>query len=125
MRGLTAPRGRLGFEAFGTASGLAVVVGALSAVDPDLTILTATLAALAIAGWGAARGAAPGGRPPLRSSRAVAGLVALGLGGTLFLAPPPLLVRWRGLALGLGVVAFWLSARWGGPTGVRGPTEVG
>ena len=107
--------GELGREAFGTASGLAVVVGALSVLVPDFDLLTATLVALALAGWASAHRRAAHSRR--RSGRAPAGY-ALAFGmlaavAVVFAHPPSELGPWRALVLGLGVVPLWsVERRW-------------
>lgn len=107
------PTGELGFEAFGTACGLAVVVGGLSVVLPAFDILTATLAALAVAGWASLHRRE---RPPLsgveRPARehAVA-FAVLGAAAVAFLDPPGPFGPWRALGLGLGLVPLWVAER--------------
>ena len=88
----------LGFETFGTAVGLSLVVGALSLVAPMLTVLAGTLAALAIAGSGFAPlpGAPPA--PVGRFERPLGGPSRHG-GGSARLPRPPLgrhAVPWPG-----------------------------
>lgn len=99
------------FDAFGAAVGVGVVSGALSVVEPFLTALTGTLAALALAGWitllrqrGA--GLAELGRP----GTAVALSVLVGGTTIFFLAPGPLTIL-RGLVLGLALAPLWLAER--------------
>jgi hypothetical protein len=77
------PGGRLGFEAFGTAAGLALVTGGLSVVAPFFSMLTGTLVALGLAGWAAAPRRRGDPRPTLRAPGRVAGLLALGAGAIL------------------------------------------
>lgn len=89
----------LEFETFGASVGLAVVCGALSVVFPILLAPTATLAALALAGWlsRARRRSARTGNELARGP-----VVALGvLGGAAvgFLVSPPVLAPFRGLIL--------------------------
>ena len=103
----------LGREAFGTAVGLAVVVGALSVVLPAFDALTGTLVALAVAGWasGHRRGnGAPRWRPGSIGASRVA-LAVLGIAVAGFVDPPPPIATYRGLALGLGVVPLWWAER--------------
>lgn len=115
--------GELGFEAFGTSCGLAVVTGGLSVVRPAFDVLTVTLVALALAGWASRhRGAAahPGPRPRHPVGYAVA-FVLLGMAGLMFFDPPGPVVPLRALLLGLGVVPLWAverragARRWTGP----------
>jgi len=109
----TGATGPLGFEAFGTACGLAVVVGGLSLLLPGLATLTGTLTALAVAGWAAGRRRGPdGGHGPRGLSAVDAG--ALGLlaaAGALALWPSAPLGASRGLLLGLAVVPLWSAER--------------
>ena len=77
------PSSLLGFETFGTAIGLAVVAGALSLLTPALSVLTGTLAALAIAAAGAAA----------------------------YLDPLGPLGPFRGLILGVSLVPLWVAER--------------
>jgi hypothetical protein len=105
--------GPLGFEAFGAACGLAVVAGALSVLAPGLSMLTASLATLAVAGWAAGRRRTEG-LGTGRALRVVAYLppfAALAAAGLLFLDPADPLGPWRGLALGLGLVPLWTVER--------------
>ncbi len=108
----------LGFEAFGTASGLAIVSGALALLVPGLAMLTAALAGLAVAGW-ASIGARRRAADRLRSSPA---LLVLGLAAVGFLDPPVPLVRARALLLALGLVPLWLGERRRNPARAT-PTE--
>ncbi len=101
----------LGFETFGTAVGLSLVVGALSLVAPMLTVLAGTLAALAIAGWASLRYRE---RRPLRwagSSARWAALAATAAGALVYLDPPLAVAPFRGLVLGVGLVPLWVSER--------------
>jgi hypothetical protein len=100
---------RLGFEAFGAASGLSIVVGALSVVAPYLTVLTATLALLAVAGWAVERRSSPRAAPA--HHRTGVGLGVLTVASALFLDASPALREVRGLVLGLGVAGFWAAVR--------------
>jgi hypothetical protein len=113
--------GGLGYEAFGSACGLAVVSGALAVVVPGFDILTATLVALALAGWASIhrrerRTATPLG-PSLRRFAAPFAVLAVGVG--VYVEPPAPVAVWRALLLGLGVVPLWLIER-SGPGGRRG-----
>jgi len=105
--------GELGFDTFGTACGLAVVVGALSVIAPTFDALTATLVALALAGWASLhrRGAVP--LPSWPGSSVVYGVSfgLLGAAAVVFLDPPAPFVPWRSLVLGLGVLPLWSAER--------------
>jgi len=103
--------GRLGFEAFGTAAGLALVTGALSVVAPFFTVLTGTLAALGVAGWTAVRRREGGVVRSLRAPGRAVGVLALGVGGGLYLDTPTPLVPFRALLLGIGLAALWYGER--------------
>lgn len=115
---MNAPRwaaGQLGFEAFGTACGLAVVTGALSVVAPTFDLLTLTLATLALAGWASLHRRATD-RPRRLGPGAGAFAVpfaVLSAALVLFVAPPPPLAPWRALLVGLGVVPLWVTERHG------------
>jgi hypothetical protein len=100
----------LGFDAFGTACGLAVVTGALALLSPRLDALTAALAALAVAGWASLHRRRPGPRSP-RPGRYAAPLVLLGASAFVYLDPPPALSIGRALVLGLGLVPLWAAER--------------
>ena len=99
------------FDAFGVAFGSAAVCGILSAFVPWLTAPTATLSALAVAGWVS--------RPMRRGTRSWRGIspapaAALGvLGGAAggFLDPPPPLAPVRGLILAVGLVPLFTLDR--------------
>lgn len=101
----------LDFEAFGGAVGVAVVCGALSVFVPLLIAPTATLAALAVAGWASLarrRGSLTWsgvGRGP------VAGLGVLAGASVGFLLSPPLLAPFRGLLLAGGLVPLFALER--------------
>ncbi len=105
--------GRLGFEAFGTACGLAVVVGALALLVPSFATLTVSLVALAVAGWASARrriASGSAGPGPLRSAHALA--LALLAGATvLYFLPDDALAAARSLLLALAVVPLWVVER--------------
>jgi len=107
------PTGPLGFEAFGTACGLAVVAGALSVVAPTCDALTVTLVALAVAGWGSLH--RRDGRPHRRLGTGLevyAGpfaLLAVAVG--VYLDPPGTIAAWRAFVLGLAVVPLWVVER--------------
>lgn len=105
--------GELGLEAFGTASGLAVIAGSLAVVVPMFDALTVTLVALAIAGWASARrrGARRAGVAVRAVVASAVGLVALGIAGAAYVAPPAPLAPWRALVLALGVVPLWTLER--------------
>lgn len=99
------------FDAFRAAVGLAVVCGALSTFVPLFVAPTATLAALALAGWVSLS--------RRRGSLSLSGLgsgsaVALGVlgGATLgFLEPPWFLAPVRGLVLAGGLLPLFASER--------------
>lgn len=99
------------FEAFGAAVGSAVVCGALSVLVPMLIAPTATLAALALAGWlslARRRGTlSRGGFGP----GPVAALCILGGVSVGFLASPPFLSPYRGLLLAVGLVPLFAVGR--------------
>jgi hypothetical protein len=99
------------FEAFGTAVALAVVCGALSTVLPLFVAPTATLAALALAGWvslsrerGTLSRAAIG-----RPSVIAFGVLIVGAAG--FLDPPGPLLPFRGLLLAVGLLPLFVIER--------------
>ncbi len=96
------------FEVVGVAAGAGIVSGALALADPALASLTAVLAALAFAGWAAARS-----RSPRRASfdrRTAAALAALALGALVFVAAPSPIGTARALLLGLTLVPLWWTA---------------
>lgn len=113
MTGRGSPSVPLGFEAFGTACGLAIVAGALSAFAPALSMLTAALAALAVAGWASLRApAGPGKGARTRAAKAyLLPFVALATAGVLFLDPAAPVGPWRALVLALGLVPLWSVER--------------
>jgi hypothetical protein len=111
VKGRRRPSAGLGFETFGTAVGFALVSGALSLVDPTLTVVPGTLAALAVAAWAVGRkrsGTRALPRPTLPSWGPVA---VLAVAGTLYLDPGAPWGPFRGLALGLGLVPLWWTER--------------
>jgi len=107
------PTAPLGFEAFGTACGLAIVAGALSALAPALSMLTAALAALAVAGWASLRrSSGPVKAAPTRLARVyLVPFGALAAAGVLFLDPVAPVGPWRALVLGLGLLPLWSTER--------------
>lgn len=121
---LTTAAGGLAREAFGTATGLAVVAGGLSIVVPSFDPLAAALAALALTGWAAVRRRATRGPFPARGvgwAHALA-LAALATTAVVYLEPPPSLAACRALLLGLGLVPLWtVERRRPRPGGGRGP----
>lgn len=101
----------LGFEVFGIAVGLAVVCAVLSLVLPMFVAPTATLAALAIAGW-VSRSRQRGTLS--RKGIGVACAAALGAlaGATVgFLDPPPALLPVRGMILAGGLLPLFVVER--------------
>jgi len=99
------------FEAFGVATGSALVCGALSAVMPLLAAPTATLAALALAGWvslARRRGSLSWSGLGIRSAIA---LSVLGAVSVVFLDPPSLLAPLRGLLLAGGLLPLFVTER--------------
>lgn len=105
--------GGIEFDAFNVGVGLGVIAGGLSMVAPYLDALTAALAALACAGWAAARSRRVTGRAARVVSMQGAGVLSLSLGtGAFFLLPGPMAVA-RGLALGLSLVPLWFVERTG------------
>lgn len=99
------------FEAFGAAAGSAVVCGALSVVVPWLVTPTATLAALALAGWiSLARRRGSLSRRGFGTGPAVA-LGILGVAAAGFLDSPTLLAPFRGLLLAGGLVPLFVIER--------------
>jgi len=103
------------FEAFGAAVGLAVVCGGLSIVFPLLIAPTATLAALALAGWvsrarrrGSLTRKGPGTGPAIALS-------VLGAAAILLLIAPPSLAAFRGLLLAGGLVPLFATERTSSP----------
>jgi len=99
------------FDVVGVSVGAAVVSGALSVVAPSLGALTASLAALALAGWLALARRTPSPPRHFGSVRGVLALVSLGFGAGLFLARTGGLEPYRGLVLGLSLVPLWSVAR--------------
>lgn len=105
--------GEFGFDTFGTACGLAVVTGALALLTPTFNVLTATLVALALAGWASRhrtraegpRGGAVFVAPYVLSFGVLAAAVAL------FLDPRGTLGPCRGLLLGVALVPLWVTER--------------
>jgi hypothetical protein len=116
MTGRVASGPLLEFEAFGAAVGLTLACGALSAFVPLLAAPTATLAALALAGW-VSRTRRRGllSWSGLRLGPALA-LGALGIAAVAFLAPPPFLAPVRGLLLAGGLLPLLVTDRF-----CRGP----
>ncbi len=103
------PAATLEFDAFSVGIGAAVISGGFSLLEPFLSALTGTLAALAVAAWVARLRRGPVGEW-LRGSRPIA-LAILATGAGLFLAPQPAWATYRGLVLGLALVPLWLAER--------------
>lgn len=101
----------LEFEGVGVAVGAALVSGLLSLVGPYLASLTGTLAALALAGWVAARARSGRPSPSPWGWPCCLALGALAAGALLFLAPPSALVRFRALPLAGALVPLWWTSR--------------
>jgi hypothetical protein len=99
------------FEAFGAAVGSAVVCGALSVPVPILIAPTATLTALAVAGWlSPARRRGSLTRSTFGPAL-VAALTVLGGASAGFLAPPWFLSPYRGLILAGSLVPLFVVGR--------------
>lgn len=99
------------FEAFGVAVGASVVCGALSILLPTFLAPTATLAALAVAGWvSLARRRGELTRSGFGRGR-VAALAVLGVGAAGFFVTPALLENLRGPLLAGGLVPLFLTER--------------
>lgn len=102
-----------GSEAFGTACGLAVVVGAMSVVVPALDVLVAAMTALALAGWASlhrGRRLGSGSRRRRQPAYAVA-FSAIAVAALLYMDPPTPLAPWHALGLGLATVPLWTVER--------------
>jgi len=100
------------FEAFGTAVLLALVCGTLSTVLPLFIAPTATLAALALAGWvSLSRGRGTLSRPRVGRKSAIA-LGVLVATAVVFLAPPAPIAPARGLLLAAGLLPLFVAERW-------------
>lgn len=94
----------LEFEAFGASVGCSVVCGALSVALPALVMPTATLAALALAGWvSLARRQGVLSRTILTAGTGLA-LGALAAATVFFLLAPAQVAPFRALALSTGLV---------------------
>jgi hypothetical protein len=99
------------FEAFSAAVGSGIVCGVLSFLVPFLVAPTASLAALALAGWvSIARRRGSLTRRGLGTGPAIA-LGILGCATVGFLVPPPPLVPLRGLLLGMGLAPLLVAER--------------
>jgi hypothetical protein len=95
------------FEAVGVAVGAALVSAVLSLLGPYLASLTGTLAALAFAGWAAARTRSGRSSGSVQGWATVLVLVGLGVGALLFLIPPASIVQFRALPLAAALVPLW------------------
>ena len=99
------------FEAFSSAVALAVMCGALSTALPLFIAPTATLAALALAGWASMshrRGTL------VRTRVGEPSMIAFGLlaaATTGFLVPPSPLVPFRALILSCGLLPLFITER--------------
>ncbi len=101
---------RLGFDAFGTSVGFALIAGALSVEIHGLRALVGALAALALAGWSSTRPWGPGGRGRRLVSRGAA-LAALGASAGFYLFPPAGADVFAGFVLAIGLVPLWALER--------------
>lgn len=101
------------FEAFGVAVGSALVCGALSTFVPLLVAPTATLAALALAGWvSRLRRRGSLSRPGIGLGPTLA-LGLLGGAALAFLDPPAPVAPLRGLLLAGGLLPLFAAERHG------------
>jgi len=100
----------LALDAFGSATGLAVVCGALAIVVPFLVSVTGTLAAIAVAAWTIARASADEARSFRHGSTAVAA-VGLAVAAVVYLKPPASFGPYRALLLALVTATFWAIER--------------
>jgi hypothetical protein len=99
------------FEAFGAAVGSGIVCGALSILVPFLVAPTATLAALALAGWvSIARRRGSLTRSGVSTGRAVA-LCILAGAAVVFLVSPSPLTPYRGLLLAASLLPLLVTER--------------
>ncbi len=110
MTGVRSGGPPLGFDPFSAAVGVAVVVGAIAVVQPYLVAFTGTLAALALASYLLARRVRRSRRSRTASGERWA-LGAVGIGGVLFLAPPPGYLPFRALGLALALAVLWRVRR--------------
>ena len=101
----------LEFEVFGASTGVGLVAGALSLVDPFLAALAGTLAALALAGWASMVRRGGVGRADLTRPDRLLALGLLGAGAVVYGVPVPGLSGFRGFLLALAVVPLWLVER--------------
>jgi len=99
------------FETFGVALGGAILCGALSTVLPMLIAPTATLAALAVAGWVALRRKRGSLSWRILGWRPAIAFVVLAGATFGFLAPPVPLAPFRGLLLAGGLMPLFVVER--------------
>ncbi len=95
------------FDVLGTAVVCAVIAGALSLLAPFLFALTATLVALALAGWCSGLGRTGNPVRALGRPYRILAVSVLVLATVLALASPWSIGAFRGLVLGLGTVPLW------------------
>ena len=99
------------FEVFGTSTGVGLVAGALSVVEPFLVALSGTLVALALAGWASMlRRRGVGWAELARPDRLLA-IGLLGGGAIVYGVSLPGLAPFRGLLVAAAVVPLWLAER--------------
>jgi hypothetical protein len=101
----------LGFDASSSATGLGLITGALSIVEPFLAVLTATLTSIAVAAWVLGRPRGANGRRRWAEARTLGAIGAVAIGGAIYLDPPALILPFRALLLSLLLLPLYWDAR--------------
>lgn len=99
------------FDAFRVGVALAIVVGALSLVDPYLNALVLALVALAMAGWAAAHVRERSGPGAVLGAARVGGVLLVAAGAAVYFLGPAPLPLVRGLLLALAGGPLWWVER--------------